>query len=285
MQRSTVKPPTLGQLGHDLLRLSTSRRAFSLGVPFLWLGAYFPLAWIGWWPAAVFSLMGFSFVTYGSVSHDLVHGNLGLPRRINAVFLTLIELLALRSGHAYRAAHLNHHARYPHEDDVEGAAARMSLGRTLLEGVMFQPKIGLWALKHVKKERRLIAAEIVAVMFLIALAVALAPATKIPLIYVVLMIAGSWTIPLVTSYIPHDASGSNELTQTRLFRGRMASLVALEHLYHLEHHLYPAVPHHHWPELARRLDPFFARVGVSPAPFCLWRNGKRRSFALNHDAE
>jgi beta-carotene hydroxylase len=195
--------------------------------------------------------------------------------------LTLIELLALRSGHAYRAAHLNHHARYPHEDDVEGAAARMSLGRTLLEGVIFQPKICLWALKHMKTERRVIAAEIVAVMFLIALAVALAPATKILLIYVVLMIAGSWTIPLVTSYIPHDASGLNELTQTRLFRGRMASLVALEHLYHLEHHLYPEVPHHHWPELARRLDPFFARVGVSPVPFTLWRDGKRRSFALN----
>jgi fatty acid desaturase len=27
------------------------------------------------------------------------------------------------------------------------------------------------------------------------------------------------------------------------------SLLALEHLYHLEHHLHPQVPHHHWPEL------------------------------------
>ena len=37
----------------------------------------------------------------------------------------------------------------------------------------------------------------------------------------------------------------------------------MEHLYHLEHHLYPAVPHHNWPELARRLDPHFRSAGLS----------------------
>jgi hypothetical protein len=59
-----------------------------------------------------------------------------------------------------------------------------------------------------------------------------------------------------------DAEG--ELSQTRLFRGRVASVIALEHLYHLEHHLYPAVPHHNWPELAKRLDSFFEETGVKP---------------------
>jgi len=32
----------------------------------------------------------------------------------------------------------------------------------------------------------------------------------------------------------------------------------------LEHHLYPQVPHHNWPELGRRLDPYFAQAGVRP---------------------
>jgi beta-carotene hydroxylase len=63
---------------------------------------------------------------------------------------------------------------------------------------------------------------------------------------------------------PHDPKGETELTHTRLFRGRILSILALEHLYHLEHHLYPQVPHHNWPELARRLDPYFARVGLRP---------------------
>lgn len=78
------------------------------------------------------------------------------------------------------------------------------------------------------------------------------------------MIAGSWIYPLMTSYVPHLAQGESELWQTRLFRGRVLSCLALEHLYHLEHHLYPRVPHHRWPELARRLDPHFARLGLRP---------------------
>jgi fatty acid desaturase len=40
--------------------------------------------------------------------------------------------------------------------------------------------------------------------------------------------------------------------------------VGLEHLYHLEHHLYPKVPHHNWPALGRRLDPYFQAAGVEP---------------------
>jgi beta-carotene hydroxylase len=59
-------------------------------------------------------------------------------------------------------------------------------------------------------------------------------------------------------------AGTTELTQTRLFRGKVLSVIAAGHLYHLEHHLYPQVPHHHWPQLARRLDPHFARLEIEP---------------------
>jgi beta-carotene hydroxylase len=78
------------------------------------------------------------------------------------------------------------------------------------------------------------------------------------------MIAGSWIFPIATVLVPHDVHGEHEWTQTRLFRGRLLSFLAFEHLYHLEHHLYPQVPHHNWPELARRLDPHFARLGLRP---------------------
>ncbi|MGH9971653.1 MAG: fatty acid desaturase [Pyrinomonadaceae bacterium] len=49
-----------------------------------------------------------------------------------------------------------------------------------------------------------------------------------------------------------------------MYRGKVVSIIALEHTYHLEHHLYPSVPHHNWPQLARRLDPFFQEVGLKP---------------------
>jgi beta-carotene hydroxylase len=259
--------PPLRELGLDLLTVAPRRRTLTLALPFLFCGAYFALAAAGWWPPAVVALVALSFVTYASTSHDLVHRTLGLPRAANDVLLCLIELLALRSGHAYQAAHLHHHARYPHADDVEGAAAGRSWMGAIAEGFVFQPRIWIWAVRNASQVRTWVVGEGVACVALIVLAAALFPLTPIPLIYVALMVMGSWVIPLATSWIPHDPRGKGRLFQTRAFRGVVASAVALGHLYHLEHHLYPAVPHHHWPRLAKRLDPFLAKAGVRPVRF------------------
>jgi beta-carotene hydroxylase len=254
----------LPTLAPELMRITNLQRAFTLLLPFLFSTAYFFFATRRWWPLAVLSCIALSFVTYGSTSHDLVHRNLGLPRLVNDLFLSLIEFLALRSGHAYRAAHLHHHARFPHSGDIEGAAAGMSLPRTLFEGVIFQSRIWLWAVKRSRQYRLLIWLEGFGCILFISVSLILYSITPIFLVYAVLMIMGSWIIPLITSYIPHNPRGENVLLQTRLFRGKIASLIALEHLYHLEHHLYPAVPHHNWPKLARSLDPFFKTAGLNP---------------------
>lgn len=265
-QQTLVKPSlhTLQAVAPELFRITTPRRIFTLLLPFLYVALYFVFATLRWWPLAVLSLVALSFVTYGSISHDLVHRNLGLRRSVNDLFLSVIELLALRSGHAYRMAHLHHHARFPLSDDIEGAAAKMSLPRTLFEGGIFQFKIWLWAVKRPTQDRPLILLEGCGSMFLFSLALVLYYITPIFFVYVVLMIMGSWIIPLITSYIPHNPRGENELFQTRLYRGKVVSIIALEHTYHLEHHLYPSVPHHNWPQLARRLDPFFQEVGLKP---------------------
>ena len=105
--------PPLGELGLDLLRVSRLRVLLSLSLPFFWCGSYFVCAAWGWWAPAVFALVALSFVTYGSISHDLGHRSLGMPRTLNDLLLCVVDLLALRSGYAYRAAHLHRHARYP----------------------------------------------------------------------------------------------------------------------------------------------------------------------------
>ena len=259
-----VRLPTLRELGLDLVRITPRQRLTAVALPFVWCGAYFTCAALGWWPAALCALAALSFVTYGSTSHDLVHRNLGLPPAANEVLLCLVELLALRSGHAYRAAHLHHHARFPHPDDIEAAAAGMSWPGALAEGVLLQPRIWAWAMRHARRSRAWVLGEGVACLLLVAVAAATYRVTPAPLVYVLLMILGSWPLPLLTAYIPHDPSGTDALSQTRAFRGVVASTVALGHLYHLEHHLYPAVPHHNWPKLARRLDSHLTRAGVRP---------------------
>jgi beta-carotene hydroxylase len=256
--------PTLSQLGGDLLRVTPLQLLITLALPFVAMGCYVLFAWWPCWPLAVASMMMLSFVTYGSTSHDLVHGTLHLPRRLNDFMLSLIELLSLRSGTAYRLSHLNHHRHLLDDDDIEGATAHGSLFRAIVSGPTLQLQLWLWAWHKYKPMRPRLLLEGIGIVVLIIMAVVMFRWSPGPLVYVALVIGGSWFFPLITVYIPHDARAQEPLTQTRLFRGRLVQLIAFDHLYHLEHHLYPAVPHHHWRKLAERLDPHFERAGVEP---------------------
>jgi beta-carotene hydroxylase len=264
MTKTGHELPSISELGRDLLAVSAWRRALSLVLPFLLAGAFFVLAARGMYLAALACTVLLSFFTYGSTSHDLVHRNLRLPSWLNESLLCAVELIACRSGHAYRVVHLNHHASFPAADDLEGAAAGMSWWRALIDGVTLQPRLWLFALRKPGRHRGWIVGEGAAVVFLLAACALVLPKTPLPAAYALLMVAGSWIYPFMTSFVPHDPSGQSDLTQTRLFRGKLLSWIALEHLYHLEHHLYPQVPHQRWPELARRLDPHFHRLGLRP---------------------
>ena len=256
--------PSLDELGRDLLRVAGWRKVVSLAVPFLLFAAFFMLAARGHWWLALACPVAISFLTYGSVSHDLVHRTLGLPRVWNEILLCAMELMAVRSGHAYRLSHLHHHARFPADDDIESAAARLPLPRALLEGFTVQWRLWYIAVRETGPHQAWVAGEGMAIAAMVLGAIGLLPWTMAPAIYVGLMVAGSWIFPITTVIIPHDAHGDGPLRQTRLFRGKVLSILAFEHLYHLEHHLYPQVPHQNWPVLARRLDPHFERAGLKP---------------------
>ena len=189
-KRSPV--PNLRELGNDLLIVTPWQKLLTIAYPFLWCVAYFVFAVLGYWPLAVASLVGLSFVTYGSTSHDLVHRSLGLPRKVNDWLLFLIELLAIRSGHAYQAAHLHHHARYPGPDDIEATAARRSFFGAISEGFVFQTRIWLWALRNSGQNQGWIICEGFACFVAMILAVIILPYSPILLVYLSLMKMGSW---------------------------------------------------------------------------------------------
>jgi len=256
--------PSLEELGRDLLRVTALRRAISLVTPFALGTLFFVFAAHGWLIPALACPVLLSFLTYGSTSHDLVHRTLRLPHFTNEILLAAIELITLRSGHAYRVSHLHHHARFPAEDDIEAAAARLPLSRALLDGVTLQYRLYFIAFRKPGSHRAWVICEGVAIALALAGSLVCLPWTPLPALYCALVIAGSWVFPIATVIIPHNARGAEPWTQTRLFRGKALSLLSMEHLYHLEHHLYPQVPHHNWPELARRLDPYFARLGIRP---------------------
>lgn len=258
--------PRLDHLGHDLLHTSRRTRWLACLRPFLGLLAYAFVAWMGWWwatPLVVFLI----FVAVVTVSHDVVHGSLGLGPRGTEWGLFMFGAVLLESGHAYRATHLQHHRQFPGPDDPEGDPARMTFWRAVAFGPLFLPRLWWWAYRRNATrpgQRRWLLAEAAWAVGVPVVGVLLLPWTPAVLVYAALAIVGSWVYPLLTVHLPHRDYGDTPLTQTSTLRGRVVPAVFLELTYHLEHHLYPAVPSHHLPELSRRLGPYFEEGGVVP---------------------
>lgn len=257
--------PRLAELGPDLVGTSRPRRWLALGRPFVYLAVYGAAAVAGLWPLALVALF-LLFAAVISATHDLVHGTLGLTRRGTNWALFVVGELLLVSGHAYRETHQQHHRVFPGPDDPEGQAARWTPLQAFLRGPLHTPRIWWWAFRRARRRdrRAWLLAEAAVPPAALAAGAALLPWTPAVLVYVALVIAGGWLYPIVTVLLPHWRFGETSLTQARTLRGRLVPALLLEQTYHLEHHLYPGVPSHKLPELARRLDPYLGSAGVHP---------------------
>jgi beta-carotene hydroxylase len=264
--RSELLIPILDSLGADLLTTSPRQRQLALARPIFGLVAYGLAAHAGLWWVTPF-LVFLTFIAVVTVTHDVVHGSLGLSQRATDWALFAMGAVLLESGHAYRATHLRHHRVFPGRDDPEGDPARMTLVGAILWGPFFLPRLWYWAFSQSKlgsAQRRWLIAEAAWPLCVIAAGVSLLPWTPAVPMYTALAIAGSWVYPLLTVHLPHRHYGDTALTQTHTLRGRIIPALFLELTYHLEHHLYPEVPSHKLPELSRRLDGTLRRAGVRP---------------------
>ena len=263
MHRASALLPSISELGRDLIETTPRRRAATVALPFSLAAFHFGAASPHRWLVAAPIAFALTYVSYGSVSHDLVHHALGLPPRVNDALLSLVELLVFRSGTAYRVTHLHHHRRLAFDDDEEGRPARQPLWRVLVESPVYVSRLWVWAWRRATtRERGRIGVETSLIALFLAAAIASSPRTPVS--------PRMWSssssrpgLPLVSVVSQHDAfRADGELARTRAYRGRLVPALTLEHLFHLEHHLYPMVPAHRWRELARRLDPHLARAGV-----------------------
>jgi fatty acid desaturase len=258
--------PTLAELGADLLVTTRRQRLSALCRPYAGLLLFAAAVWLRWWwltPVIVFGV----FVAVVTVTHDVVHRTIGLSARATDWALLAMGLVLLESGHAYQATHTQHHRLFPHPDDPEGRPAELTLVGALCDGPVFLIRLWRWSYRRARgrgRARGLLLAEAAAPIAVLCGGILAWPYTPGVLVYAVMVIVGSWVYPLLTVYLPHHGYGNTPLTQTRTLRGRVIPAIFLELTYHLEHHLYPQVPSHHLPELARRLETYFAANGVRP---------------------
>ena len=265
-QSADARLPGLSTLGPELLVTTPAQRRLALTRPLLGLLAYALAAYVGWWwltPLLVFLI----FVAVVTVTHDIVHGSLGLTGRQAEWALFVMGAILLESGHAYRLTHTQHHRVFPGDDDPEGNRARMTFWKAILHGPLFLPRLWCWAFQKTRRDRRQrqwLLAEAAWAGAIPIIGVLMWPWSPAVLLYALLAVIGSWSYSLLTVHLPHHDYGETPLAQTHTLRGTIIPALFLELTYHLEHHLYPQVPSHNLPELSRRLDPYFQQAGVEP---------------------
>ena len=203
---------------------------------------------------AAAALLGafFFFLTGLRQVHNAYHYALGLGRRSTDLTMLALSASMMSAMHAVQATHLNHHQHCLHDADVEGHAARRTWWHAVLGGPAFAVRLhrGGWALANARA-RRWIVAEAIALAIIV---MAAALIDSLPLrAHVATMIAGQcFTAFFAVWTVHHDCETAGRIARTQ--RGWLKNLVSYDMFHHVEHHLFPAVPTCHLPELSRRLD-------------------------------
>jgi len=237
----------------DLRDLSGREVVHELTLSAPWLaGSLAAAAWGHWVPAFACSFM--FFLTGLRQAHNAQHYALGLPRVATDGVMLALSIAMLGSMHAVQTNHLRHHRFCLEEEDVEGMSARMPAWRAIALGPLFPLRLHRQALAVASiRQRRWIHAELAANVVWIVVALGLLEVTWLRY-HVAAMAAGQCLTAFFAVWTVHHGCERLRGPIARTIRGRVKALISYDMFFHVEHHLYPAVPTCRLPVLARRLD-------------------------------
>lgn len=234
----------------DLLALSRREVVTEVLLSLPWLVASLAAAAASWQPVALpFSFM--FFLTGLRQVHGAFHYSLGLRRGPTDALLAFMSLAMLGSMHAVQFNHLRHHAHCLDDHDVEAMSAKMPAWKALVTGPWFPVRLhaAAWRL-GTPRVRRWMVVELGLTGFVVVIALG-SDITWLRYHVWAMLAAQCLTSFFAVWTVHHDCS---EDAFARTIRGALKGAVTYDMFYHLEHHLFPAVPTRRLPELARRLD-------------------------------
>ncbi|RFS22582.1 fatty acid desaturase [Chitinophaga silvatica] len=235
----------------DLKKLSTLEMLIENNISVPWLIASLFCAWKGWYLAAL-PFSAFYFLTALRQVHNGFHNSLGTNKFLTWLTLYLNSISMMASIHAVKFNHIRHHKYCLSEEDYEGKSASMSWYGAILYGPVHMFLIHKITLKHANKNYvRNVWLEMISIAVVTTVIIWL----KIPfLIYhIIVMVIGELLMAFFAVWtVHHDTHEQPELARTQ--RGGIKNWLTFSMFYHLEHHLFPAVPTIKLPELAKRLD-------------------------------
>lgn len=242
----------------DLVALRPLEIARELCLPLPWL----LVALLAPHPAVTIVASGILFMTGLRVTHNAFHRTLGVSRRVGDLVMFVLSVLLGGAMHAIEYTHLRHHAHCLEDSDVEGRIARFGFARAMWHSATYPLLIHCAALMHgSRRQRSWVAIELIAVATLHAW-VWIVSANAIAQTIVLSLYFANANAAMVGIWAVHR--GGDALHPiARTSRSRWVNRLVVNMFHHWEHHLHPAVPTCHLPELALRLDA--ARRGL-PAP-------------------
>jgi fatty acid desaturase len=235
----------------DLKNLSTMEMLIENNLTLPWLFASWLFAYYGYYVLAL-PCSGFSFLTGLRQVHNGFHNALGTTRFLTWFTLYSNSVLMMTSIHAVKFNHLRHHQYCLTEEDYEGKSA----GMTWYGAVLYGP-IHMFLIHWVTLEKgnRQYIKNVLFELFSIAVFAFIVFYFKIHFLmyHIAIMIIGEFLMAFFAVWtVHHDTEDSPEFARTQ--RDGWKNTITFSMFYHLEHHLFPAVPTIKLPELVKRID-------------------------------
>lgn len=234
----------------DLCQLRRSQVLYNILLPLPFLCLSWLCAAQAWWLPAL--LAAFLFFTAAlRQAHDAYHRTLGVNNVTNELILLLLSVTMLCSTHAIRRTHLNHHQDPLGKGDVEGNWARLPWYQAVIGGAWFSVRIQWFGLCHGRLQQRIL---VVVDFLLISAVLIIAAITQHPIMlyHVLVMLLANTLVGFFAVWsVHHDCDAT---VYARSERRPLINMLTFNLLYHIEHHLFPAVPTNHLPILAQRLE-------------------------------
>ena len=236
----------------DLVRLSRSDVLHELSISLPWLAGSWIAASHGQYVVALGCSFMF-FLTGLRQVHNAYHYALGLSRVATEWIMFALSILMLGSMHAVQINHLRHHRHCMEDEDVEAMGARLPGWQAILIGPLFPLRLHRKALEVAnRRQRRWIRGEPIANCVWIGL---VAGVLQFPWLqyHVLAMAVGQCLTAFFAVWtVHHGCEPQGPIART--VRSRLKGFLTYSMFFHLEHHLFPAVPTRMLAVLATRID-------------------------------
>ncbi|GGF07332.1 fatty acid desaturase family protein [Flavobacterium limi] len=241
----------------DLKDLTFKEMLIENNLTIPWFLISMTLAYFGYYILAL-PFSAFFFLTGLRQVHNGFHNSLGTNKFLTWFSLYSNSILMMVSIHAVKFNHIRHHKYCLTDEDYEGKSAGMTWYGAILYGPVHMFLIHKITLQLGNKNY---IRNVILELTSIAIVVFLVFYFNIYfLIYhFIIMVFAEFLMAFFAVWtVHHDTEESPEYARTQ--RKEWKNKITFSMFYHLEHHLFPAVPTIKLPELARRIDDAFPDI-------------------------